>query len=75
MAYELELEDKRAVIDSHIRRLTYEKYNSEISIIVEEISSNIDNSMLTSLNEKITDLGNKIQKLEQIKSELNSQEN
>lgn len=75
MTYELEIEDKRSVIDSHIRRLTYEKYNSEISIIVEEVSNNVDNLMLTSLTEKVTDLNNKIQKLEQIKSELNSQEN
>jgi hypothetical protein len=74
MTYELEVEDKRSVIDSHIRRLTYEKYNTEISVIVEESSSNIDNLMINSLNEKITDLNNKIQKLEEIKSGLISQE-
>jgi len=74
MVYELEIEDKRSVIDSHIRRLTYEKYNTEISVIVEESSSSIDNLMITSLNEKITDLNNKIQKLEEIKSGLVSQE-
>ena len=74
MTYELEVEDKRSVIDSHIRRLTYEKYNTEISVIVEESSSSIDNLMITSLNEKITDLNNKIQKLEEIKSGLVSQE-
>jgi len=70
MAYELEIEDKRSVIDSHIRRLTYEKYNTQISVIVEENSSSIDNSMISSLNEKISDLDNKIQKLEEMKSEL-----
>jgi len=75
MTYELEVEDKRSVIDSHIRRLTYEKYNSEISIIVEQTSASIDNLMVSSLNEKVLDLSNKIQKLEEIKSELNSQEN
>jgi len=70
MAYELEIEDKRSVIDSHIRRLTYEKYNTQISVIVEENSSSVDNSMISSLNEKISDLDNKIQKLEEMKSEL-----
>lgn len=74
MAYELEVEDKRSIIDSHIRRLTYERYNTEISVVVEENSSNIDNLMISSLNEKILDLSNKIEKLEQIKSELVSQE-
>lgn len=75
MAYELELEDKQNIIDSHIRRLTYEKYNGEISLIVEENSAIVDQLMVTSLNEKILDLNNKIQKLENVKSELNSQEN
>lgn len=70
MAYELEIEDKRSVIDSHIRRLTYEKYNTEIGVIVEESSSSVDNLMIKSLNDKISDLNNKIQKLEEIKSEL-----
>lgn len=70
MAYELEIEDKRSVIDSHIRRLTYEKYNTQIGVIVEESSSSVDNSMIKSLNDKISDLNNKIQKLEEMKSEL-----
>lgn len=75
MAYELEAEDKKAIIDSHIRRLTYEKYNGEISLIVEENAAVVDQTMINSLNEKILDLNNKIQKLETVKLELNSQEN
>lgn len=74
MAYELEIEDKRSVIDSHIRRLSYEKYNANISLLVEQSSITIDQSIVSSLNLKISDLQNKIEKLETIKSELNSQE-
>lgn len=72
MSYELEVEDKRIIIDTHIRRIAYEKYNAEISLVVEENSAVVDQSMVDSLNEKILDLNNKIQKLETVKSELDS---
>jgi len=74
MSYELDLDDKRSIIDSHIRRLSYEKYNANISLLLEQSSIAIDQSTINSLNSKISDLQNKIEKLEIIKSELNGQE-
>lgn len=74
MAYELELDDKKSILDSHIRRLSYEKYNASISLLVEQSSIAIDQSTVNSLNLKISDLQGKIEKLETMKSELDSQE-
>jgi hypothetical protein len=72
MSYELEKEDKINIIDSHIRSLTYSKYNTEISLLLENESIQPDSKTLQSLNEKINELSNKIQKLEDTKIELNS---
>lgn len=74
MSYELEKEEKISIIDSHIRSLTYSKYNTEISLLLENQSNQPDSNTLQSLNERVDELSNKIQKLEDTKAELNSQE-
>ena len=61
--YDLSNEEKSSVITTHLRNLSYSKYNTEISIVEEESLANPSQENLTQLNAQLTAIQTKISAL------------
>jgi hypothetical protein len=61
--YELSNEEKSSVITTHLRNLSYSKYNTEISIVEEESLAKPSQENLTQLNAQLTAIQTKISAL------------
>lgn len=57
-------EDKIAIIDQHKKNIEYNKYNLEVSLIEENAVSAPNQEAISSLNDQIDDLNNKISALD-----------
>ena len=56
MTYELSNDDKRVVVEQHIKNIEYSLFNNSLSILVEEAVSAPDQNVLTTLNAEKTKL-------------------
>jgi hypothetical protein len=58
--YELSNEEKSSVIVTHLRNLSYSKYNTEVSIIEEESLTPPSQETITQLNAQLSGIEKKI---------------
>lgn len=58
--YELSNEEKSSVITTHLRNLSYSKYNTEVSIIEEESLPASSQETLAQLNSQLSGIDTKI---------------
>jgi hypothetical protein len=58
--YELSSEEKSSVIVTHLRNLSYSRYNTEVSIIEEESLATPSQETLTQLNSQLSGIETKI---------------
>jgi hypothetical protein len=56
MSYELSNDDKRVVVEQHIKNIEYSLFNNSLSILVEEAVSAPDQNVLATLNAEKTKL-------------------
>ena len=63
--------EKAAIIKAHLRNIEANKYNVELSIKEENVLENPNNDVLTSLNQRISNLQAQIDSLEEELSKLN----
>lgn len=63
MTYELTNDEKRNIINQHLRNLNYSKYNIEISLLEENADVAPDQENLDSLNGQLTVINGKIEVL------------
>jgi len=61
--YDLSNEEKSSVITTHLRNLSYSKYNTEISIVEEESLPKPSQETLTQLNAQLSAIQTKISAL------------
>lgn len=64
MTIELSNEEKTAIVNSHIKNLTYNKYNLEISIIEENAKATPNSTNLSSLNAQISEIDDQMAALQ-----------
>jgi hypothetical protein len=62
--YQLTNEEKATVITTHLRNLSYTKYNTDLSIIEEESLSTPSAESLSQLNAQLASINTKIAALE-----------
>jgi hypothetical protein len=62
--YQLTNEEKATVITTHLRNLSYTKYNTDLSIIEEESLSTPSAESLSQLNAQLASINTKISALE-----------
>lgn len=58
--YELSNEEKSSVIVTHLRNLSYSKYNTEVSIVEEQALAVPSQETLTQLNSQLSGVESKI---------------
>lgn len=58
--YDLSNEEKSSVLVTHLRNLSYSKYNTEVSIVEEESLANPSQQTVTQLNAQLTAIQTKI---------------
>jgi hypothetical protein len=63
--YQLTNEEKATVITTHLRNLSYSKYNTELSIIEEESLESPSAESLAQLNSQLTSISTKMAALEE----------
>ena len=63
--------EKAAIIKAHLRNIEANKYNVELSIKEENVLEDPNNDVLTSLNQRISNLQAQIDSLEEELSKLN----
>jgi hypothetical protein len=61
--YDLSNEEKSSVLVTHLRNLSYSKYNTEVSIVEEESLAKPSQENLTQLNAQLTAIQTKISAL------------
>ena len=64
MTIELSNEEKTAIVNSHIKNLTYNKYNLEISIIEENAKATPNSTNLSSLKAQISEIDDQMAALQ-----------
>ena len=60
MTIELTPEEKIGIINSHIKNIAYNKYNSEIALIEENSKNNLDSVVIAKINEDISEANSQI---------------
>jgi hypothetical protein len=63
MTYELTNEDKAGVINQHLKTLSYNKFNLELSKIEESAKTSPDSGILSDLTSQISEVNTKIDAL------------
>lgn len=63
--YQLTNEEKATVITTHLRNLSYSKYNTELSIIEEESLESPSAESLAQLNSQLASISTKMAALEE----------
>ena len=63
MTYELTNDEKRNIINQHLRNLEYSKFNVEISLLEENADSAPDQENLDSLTGQLATINDKIEAL------------
>ena len=63
MTYELTNDEKRNIINQHLRNLEYSKFNVEISLIEENADPAPDQENLDSLNGQLSTINGKMEAL------------
>ena len=58
--YDLSNEEKSSVLVTHLRNLSYSKYNTEVSIVEEESLAKPSQETVTQLNAQLTAIQTKI---------------
>lgn len=58
--YDLSNEEKSSVLVTHLRNLSYSKYNTEVSIVEEESLARPSQETITQLNAQLTAIQTKI---------------
>lgn len=56
MVYELTNEEKRGIVEQHLKNLAFSEYNLDLSLTAEQALQNPSNSNLLSLNSQKDDL-------------------
>jgi type I restriction-modification system DNA methylase subunit len=64
MAINLKKEEKAQIISSHIKNLSYQKYNLEIDLLQENAKASPSQSSLENFNTQISEVENQIEALE-----------
>ena len=60
MTYELTNDEKRNIINQHLRNLKYSQYGIEISIVEENAAATVDQENLSTLNGQLANINGKI---------------
>jgi hypothetical protein len=56
MTYELNVEEKTAIIDQHLRNLGFKKYNLDLSLIEEQALSEPNSEVVAKINSDISEV-------------------
>jgi len=65
MTIELTPEEKIGIINSHIKNISYNKYNNEIALLEENTKTNKDTVIIAKLNADISEAESQISALNQ----------
>lgn len=63
MTYELTNEEKAAIVEQHLKSVSYSLYNSQLDLIEAQSVSSPDNDSIAGINARIIDLNSKVSAL------------
>lgn len=63
MTYELTNEEKAAIVEQHLKSVSYSLYNSQLDLIEAQSVSSPDNDSIAGINSRIADLNSKVSAL------------
>lgn len=64
MTIELSTEEKVAIVEQHVKNISYSQYNAQVSLIEANAATVKNTELIASLNDQISDFGKQISALQ-----------